>query len=170
LSVAPDASESQIAKAALGPIKIARIKGAHRVLIVLDREAQPDHPGVLATALEAEIRRLAPAGTPDVRVVLKNRMYENWLVSDTDGLSSHRGRFRVNAALVRKVAPDKADSIDAYRVLSDAAIGRSYEKVSDSKRIASTFDVLRAAVNSRSFRHFLHLLGDPRYASQCQRP
>jgi len=170
LSVSPDANPDQIARAAIESIKIARIKGAACVILVLDRESQPARSGDLASALERAVGRHAPAGSPEVRVVLKDKMYENWLIADVQGLRSHRGRFTVNGAFERKVAPDKADNCDAYRLLSNAAIGRAYEKVSDSKRIVSTLDVVRAAANSRSFRHFLHMLGDPSYIRQCSRP
>lgn len=169
INVSPDAPVAHIAKQSKALVKIALARRVDLVVVLFDRERAPSSPGEIAVGLRNAIHEACELqGTCEV--VIKDRMYENWLVADVDGLKSHRKRFRVTQAVERQVAPNKADRADALALLKKAAIGSDYDKVADSKRICRTLDVERAAQNSRSFRHLLHVLGDFDYSSQCKVP
>jgi hypothetical protein len=58
------------------------------VVVLLDRETQNQGPAEIAAALEREFARKA-YGVP-VRVVVKDRQFENWLVADLDALRQCR--------------------------------------------------------------------------------
>lgn len=167
VSVAPDASPAVVARECKSRIAIAL--GSQRpdlIIILLDREQQAEPPGTIASVIENAVLR-ACGEDPRVRVVLKDRTFENWLVADLDGLESMPARFDVSVNMRRAVEPNRADSCDALGLLKKSA-RRGYEKIDDSIKIMERYDVGRAARHSRSVRHFLHVLGDPLYASQCR--
>jgi len=145
---------------------------ANLVVVVLDREQQTGCPGNLGaklrTALVAECGR--ENLTVKIEVVLKDRMFENWLVADVDALRSMPQRFSVPQTFANQVAPDRADRADATRLLKDAVKKGSYDKVEDAKRVIGAAEPLRIAANSRSFRRFLRVAGSPSYAGQSRVP
>jgi len=135
---------------------------------LIDREQQEACPGQIATLLEQEFGR---KGTNlAVRVALKDRTFENWLIADLGALQSQPARFAVTAAISRCVEPDKADRCDAEKIIKKAAANGQYDKITDAERISTKLDIESAARNSRSFRHFLHILGHSSYRSQCRLP
>ena len=131
---------------------------------------------ILKGAEEAKRRAVAlstpceEGGVAGVAVAVKNRMYENWLVSDPQALRSMSARFRLTTGQVRSVSNDRADSVDGLRLLKRIAQGKAYGKVADAVEIMGRADALRMASNSRSFRRFLRVIGHPSYASQSARP
>ncbi|NQX33589.1 DUF4276 family protein [Herbiconiux sp. VKM Ac-2851] len=166
--IPPEASVAVMVRACVKAVRIVQSKNADLVVIVLDREGRQTRPGQLAGDIEAGIRQ--EISSPSVRVVLKDQMFENWLVADLKALSSQRARFEVTPAMERLVQPDKADHTKAINILNRAVKDGQYEKTTDSKRILEKFDVGRAALHSRSFRHFLHVLGDSEFQHQCRQP
>ncbi|WP_425574934.1 DUF4276 family protein [Nocardioides fonticola] len=147
---------------------IAVAQGADLVIVLLDREQQSDLPGKLAADVETALATHCGAGTR-VRVVYKDRLFENWLVADMDSLSAQPKRFAVTAARRRKVEPNKADAVDGLLLMKEMAIGKDYDKVADAERVCRKLDVRRAAMHSRSLRHFLHVLEVSAYAAGCKR-
>jgi hypothetical protein len=107
--------------------------------------------------------------TPPI-VVIKNRMFENWLVADVEAVKIQRARFRLSTAAERSIVPNKADNVAALEVLKTAAVRTSYSKVPDSQRILERADIQRIAANSRSFRRLLRVVGHPGYAGQSRLP
>jgi hypothetical protein len=105
-----------------------------------------------------------------IAVVMKNRMLENWLVADFDTVSGLQGRFKFTAGDRASVIPNRADNVDALRMLKRAAGKRAYDKVADSQRILGSANPLRMADNSRSFRKFLRSIRHPTYQGQSQNP
>jgi hypothetical protein len=103
-------------------------------------------------------------------VVVKDRMFENWLVADIEALKALRGRFRISRSVERSIDPNKADQVDALRILKSCVVRDSYSKVRDSQQILARAAVASMGRNSRSFRRFLHCVGDPTYAAQSKRP
>jgi hypothetical protein len=103
----------------------------------------------------------------EVRVVIKDRTLENWLIADLQALRQQHARFTITAALARQVEPDKADRVNALNFLNRATNGRSYDKKVDGVNIAERMDVDKAAQNSRSLRHLLHVLHHDSYSDQC---
>lgn len=167
ISTSPDAPTNAIVRECQSKILMAERSGANRVVLILDREQQQGCPGIIAESIEAAINKTSAL---PVSVVLKNRTYENWLIADVDGLKTLKGRFNIDRSFVSKVKPDKADSVDGYVLLNRASRRGEYDKVPDGEKIAKTMNVSRAAANSRSFRHFLHVLGYGAYREGCRLP
>lgn len=142
-------------------------RGADVIVVLLDREIRDECPGDLAQSIREEVERYA---TRRVCVVLKNRKYENWLVADIGSLARQRARFNITTGRRAQVEPNRADSIDAYELLSTAARKAAYDKVPDSIRIMRLAEPSRIAANSRSFRRFLRCVGHPEYQEQSRRP
>lgn len=167
IDVAPDVEPNVIARECHSRLKIAAGLRADLAVIVLDRERQSACPGLIATSIATAVG--TRCGLLPIKVVLKDRKFENWLISDLDALRALSGRFKLTAAIEKKVAPNKADGADAEALLKQAAVG-DYLKVPDAHRILARMAVERAAANSRSFRHLLHVVGDADYATQCAVP
>jgi len=162
----PDASFPQIV-AACRPSLVIASKLSDMIILLLDREQQQTCPGAIANLLEKEFMKVT--STP-VRVALKDRMYENWLISDLEALKSHPKRFSFDSAVERRICPDKADSVNGLAVIKRMVKSGQYSKTEDSDRICRTAKVERIAENSRSFRHFLHVLGHDSYRKGCKLP
>ncbi len=163
----PMATAAVIARAAAERISVLQMRNVDCVVVLVDREDRPECPGALAEQIRERIQPRAPM---PVAVVIKDRTFENWLVSDPDALLGMRARFAVSRGVVNSIRPNKADHIDAARALRVAARGHAYEKVKDAGRILERADVLRMAANSRSFRKFLRCVGHPAYATQSRAP
>ncbi|GAA2007740.1 DUF4276 family protein [Microbacterium ulmi] len=169
LKVQPDGPPAKIARECKTAFKLLAEKRVTLVVVVLDREERSEPAGELARQIEDAIRDACHFSF-DLAVVMKDRAFENWVVADLDALRAQPSRFNVTAAVERAVSPDRADRIAALDQLKRALRGSNvtYDKRQDSKRTFEKADVLRIAANSRSFRHFLHTVGHPSYATQCQ--
>jgi hypothetical protein len=139
---------------------------ADLIIVLLDREQQSDCPGKIANTLESGFARII---NKPVRVAIKNSKYENWLIGDLGALKAHPKRYNVTAALEKRVVPNKADNLDAEAELKRSIIKGQYDKVPDSDLILKSADVDSLAKNSRSFRHFLHILRCEPYRHQCRK-
>lgn len=165
--VHPMATAAVIARAASERIAVLQVRRVDRVVLLVDREDRPECPGVLAEQIRERIQPQAPV---PVLVVIKDKAFENWLVSDIDAILGMRARFALSNQVINSIQPNKADHVDAYSVLRSAAIHRTYDKVKDAGRILDHADVLRMAANSRSFRKFLRCVEHPAYSGQSKRP
>lgn len=137
-------------------------------MVLIDREDQATAPNQIAAELENAFGRLNPP--LPVRVVVKDRRFENWLVADTGALEALPGRFEVSEALRGRVESDQADNANALDLLKRAAKNESYGKVDDAQKILEQAEVQRMAQHSRSFRCFLGRLGHPDYCRGSCRP
>ncbi len=165
--ISPLAPPGVIARQCIPRITQLIGRGAGKVVVLFDRETRADCAGHIASSVEA---RLVQEGLK-ASVVVKNRMFENWLVADIDAVAGLRGRFKVSAAARSKIIPNKADNIEAIEVLKRAAKkGAPYDKVADSKRILEKADASTIAENSRSFRRLLRCLECQKYAEQSKHP
>lgn len=164
INATPHAPLPQVAASCKGLLAIAARK-ADMVVVVLDRETQMECCGQIAHALEQRLSRMVDV---EVRVTLKNRMYENWLIADVEALRAHPRRYAVTDGLVRQIAPNKADHLDALAVLKRIVVSGQYDKMRDSSVICRSAQIERIAENSRSFRHFLHVLRHEEYKHQCR--
>jgi hypothetical protein len=164
--VNPTATPPVVAKGCRAPLLVLRAKRADQAVVLLDREDIDDCPGDRATELADELNR---PGIIPVVVVLKDRMFENWLVADTRAFRRQPARFKVTTGLKRRVEPNKADQVDAIAWLQQATAGR-YEKVADAERILKLAEPRAIAANSRSFRRLLRVLGHPDYGMQSKNP
>ncbi len=168
INVSPDASAAVIARACRSRLVIALAKGASLAVVVLDREQQQICPGLIASGIETEVGKVC-APMP-ARVVIKDRTFENWLVADFGALAQCPKRFSLTNAMVARVEPDKADRCDGKALIASAVKKGQYDKVKDAERICRRMDVGKAAANSRSFRHLLHVIGDIAYNAGCGTP
>lgn len=166
----PDGPVEKLARACKPAFQICEAKGVDRVVIVLDREQQPEPPGDIALRIQTAIRTIFHAAPFEIRVVIKDRAFENWVIADLSALRAQRARYKVSTAMANAVAPNKADRTDALALLKSAAVGQDYHKIQDSRKTLAKADVARLAANSRSFRHLLHVIEDPDYCTQCKVP
>lgn len=169
VNVAPDAPPIVVARECKSRVLIARAsQRANLILVLLDREQQEQSCGAIATSIREALGRTC-GGASDIAVVVKDRLFENWLIADLDALRSQPRRFSVTPAMQRAVEPNRADRAPAMALMKRAVNG-DYDKVKDSARILERMNVGSAAQHSRSFRHFLHVLGDSQYSTQCREP
>jgi len=169
--IQPLASSAQIGRAVRPRILTLASRGVGRAVVLLDLEHRSQCAGPWATELRgAIVAACADCGVPDICVVLKKRMYENWLVGDLGALWKMPARFAVSASAAASVEPNKADNIDALALLRSAARKVPYHKTNDAQQIMERADPVAIAKNSRSFRKLLQLLGSPLYAGQTSTP
>jgi Domain of unknown function (DUF4276) len=146
-------------------------RSADLVIVLVDREERENCPPQIASELQAAITRRS-RGDVAVSVVVKDRSFENWLISDPGALRAQPRRFRAAGtnAIARAVDRGNADNVDAPGMLERAAVGPGYRKALDGPRILALADILAMGRNSRSFRRFLRCLEHPQYAAQSRHP
>jgi hypothetical protein len=165
----PKSAPGRIAESVLKKLDLLRKRGADVVLLLIDREDREDCAPEFAQAIEAALEGMGE----QVHVVVKDRKFENWLIAGPAGLARLKGRFKPTKAFESRVMPNKADNVaDATALLDQICVkGKGfYHKTQDPPRILAAMDVTEAGKNSRSFRRFLHLLGDKRYRDQSKKP
>lgn len=124
--IQPHASLGRIVGAAEPGINILRGKQAQKIIILLDRENREECPGDRAAAItRALVERYGHYRDVAFGVVIKDSCYENWLVADTRALASLPRRFSLTDASIRRIEPNKADRIDAQRLIKAAALGNT---------------------------------------------
>jgi uncharacterized protein DUF4276 len=160
--IPPYAPTGVIANACRSRIDQLVRRGARDIIVLLDREARPECPGNLARTIGDALR--LPAGCRGW-VVVKNKMFENWLIADIGALRASPQRYQISPALERRIAPNKADSCDALGMLKEVT-SHSYSKVQDSQTILAAAHPLKIAENSRSFRRLLRVMGHELYRDQ----
>lgn len=163
----PHAQPGRIVRECESRIRQFHARGYNRVIVLVDRESRNVGCSQLAKDLE---ERFAKAQFPiPISVVVKDRRFENWLVADVDALKQMQGRFKITKGMRREIEPDRADRIDALRLLKKASQNGDFGKVDDARRIMQKADIGKMALNSRSFRCFLARLGHPHLANgSCQ--
>lgn len=168
----PFAPPGQIAHRAAKKAGILLSRGASKIIVLIDHETRPDCTPRFRRELEREMRkRMKTKGRPaSVHVVVKETMFENWLVADPGACKAVIKTSRGIGALRRHVEPNKADNVDALALLKQHAARKQFDKRGDGAAICAKLDPNVAAQNSRSFRRFLRLLGNPDYAKQSKRP
>jgi len=174
--VHPLATKARIVAAIASGLTVLKGKRADMALVLLDRETREDCPGDWAQRLESMLNRAyARLGFQRIAVVVKDRCFENWLISDPDALATLKGRFKVSNTKRHKIEPNKADNVTDAQGFLEAAVktarkNESYNKIQDAVRMLDRADPLRMAANSRSFRRLLRLLGHAAFRGQSKRP
>lgn len=166
--IQPLAPIRQIVGALKVPLKIMRARGADLVIVLVDRESRNECAGKLAGDLSSILAQ--SCSPPQIAVVIKDRRFENWLVSDPDVFRQLKGRFKFETGHRSQVEPNKADHVDGLELLKRIVKQRDYSKVKDAVQILSRAEPLRMAGNSRSFRRLLRLLGHNKYSNQSRQP
>lgn len=101
----------------------------------------------------------------NLKVVIKVRKFENWLIADSKSLSNLKG-FTITRSFENK-AKYADNQEDAESLLK--SIG-TYRKGKEDLAIAKKADPLKIAQHSRSFRRFLRELGHLSYLNQSKKP
>lgn len=169
--IQPYSRANLIARRVKPVIRTFARKGVSKVVILIDLEEWSECASDRAEEVEEAVRPVAEeAGVRHCSVVIKNSMYENWLVSDIDNILNLRSRFILSDRAKRQISRNKADQCNAVQILKAAAVRKDYSKVNDAIRIMNGLDPYSAAQNSRSFRRFLRVVGCRVYVSQSKRP
>lgn len=164
----PKSTPKQIARSAAGQIVILKKQKADRVVVLIDHEDREECAGDWAVSLETAFLAL---GYEDIRVAVKHRKLENWLISDVNVFRKLKARYRLTKSFERAVRPNKADSIaDAERLINSIVVKGEYHKRRDAAQITQHQEVGEVGQHSRSFRRFLRLIGHPDYADQSKKP
>ena len=164
--IQPLAPSPTIAKSCGKAVAQLCARGADLVVVLFDRKNRAECASDIAGEVQERLARQVDCG---VAVVLKDRAYENWLVSDIDAIRVQPARYNLSLNAERAISPNRADRCDALAILKRAARS-SYRKVDDAEKIMAHADVQRMAANSRSFRRFLRVAGHPLYTTQSRRP
>lgn len=168
----PHAPPAQIAYVAMKKMHMLLRRGISKVVVLIDRENRRECVPGMKNAIERELRDRLIQVDPNVEVfvVLKVRAFENWLIADPKAFAKLRGMFQYRKRIEKAVVPDKADNLDALDLLKRCSRNGCFEKVKGAKAVCKNLDPRRAAENSRSFRRFLRVVGDPLYSTQSKRP
>jgi|SRR5580692_9726799 hypothetical protein len=150
--IQPDSSAALIAKKAARRMAQLRANGARMLLLLIDREGRRECPGAWANAIHAKLNPLAQqAGFTHCRVVVKDRMLENWLIADPAAFGALPKRFTRPVS----ITPGRADNANADAVLRSAG---DYQKPYGAREILRHASVPTMRANSRSFERLIRRL------------
>lgn len=167
-AVDPLAPVAVIVRGAQSVIQLSLARGAHLVVFLIDRETSEVSAAARASEIERRLRRDVH---DSVRVVIKDRCFENWLIASPEGFQRQKSRYAYPDRILKAVSPDKADRVtDPCRLINSAMSKGQYDKTGDAPKILKLSNLDSIAANSRSFRRFLAVLGDPVYAAGSKRP
>ena len=139
-----------------------------KIIVAIDLEDPGKCPGQFAVELENAITGRIQDCSATIRVIVKNTMFENWLVSDLTAIRQISG-FHVSEGIRKKVENNKGDRVDALKLLKQMN-GGTYDKMSDGARICQRVKPERMARHSRSFRKCLREVGVQKYRTQSKSP
>lgn len=140
-------------------------------IVMLDLETRVECAGAWALRIRAAILSHAHrCKVSQIEVVIKKTSFENWLIADPAALVTMRKRFKLSTTNRNKIVPDKADHVDALRILKASVIDDEYDKITDAIRILHRANPKNMASNSRSFRRLLRILAFPDYRAQSSHP
>ena len=149
---------------------VIRVKGFRHIIVLVDREDLPMKASERARQLKNALT--GQLDVVSIDVVVKDKMYENWLIADDTALRKLPVRFARIDSIAGELSKPNVDVIDNASDLLKRAVepNRSYRKIDDAKMICKIVDPLRAAKHSRSLRRLLRVLGVPQYINQSCRP
>ncbi|HYW07560.1 MAG TPA: DUF4276 family protein [Longimicrobium sp.] len=168
----PSAPLGQIALEASKRIRdLVVSRQVQRAVVLIDREQNPSCCGEYARDLAAAITKQCQGKGlgVEIQVVVKDRMYENWLVADPVAFDQLSARFDPST-IQKGVGRHGADGDKALALLKRAAVKKQFDKVPDAARITQHLDPLRMGEHSRSFRKLLGVVGCSAYTAQTKRP
>src|SRR5262249_28736724 len=127
LETSPLARLPRLAADCFRAAQILRDRGADSVIVLVDREDREVCPPAIADELRRAMGRRVWANFL-IQVVVKDKTFENWLISDPDAIAELRGRFSSEGAAViaRAVEHGRADEVNALQLLERATVGPSY--------------------------------------------
>ncbi|MCX5014123.1 DUF4276 family protein [Streptomyces sp. NBC_00555] len=166
-AVDPLAPVAVLARGARTGIQMAFARGAQLVVFLVDREMTQTAASVRAAEIEAKLR----SDIDDrIRVVVKDRSFENWLIASPESFRAQKARYARPERIEKSAVPDKADKVvDPCALINSAMAKGQYDKTGDAPKILASADISSMAANSRSFRRFLAVLGDPLFSTGSRR-
>lgn len=162
----PKATPAQIVKAAASRLKLAMSRGAERQVLLIDFENRDDCPPAFADAINQTLQEF---GFVKATAVVKKQCFENWLIADPQALGQMRARFDIEEGFHKLVCNTGADNISAQACLEKCCKKFGYNKRVDPVHILEKVSPEVMAINSRSFRRFLRVIGHPLYSNQSRR-
>jgi len=164
----PKASPEQIARAAYSRICILQAKCVDKIIVLIDNENRADCHINFSNSIKVAVKNLFNI---DVYVIVKYKCFENWLISDPNGLSKLKSRLSITNSFINTVSPNKADAVLNPVVLLNSVCNKlDYHKRIDAIAFTKNIDPDKMALNSRSFRRFLREVGYMKYSRQSKRP
>lgn len=167
----PTTTPQRNARACADGMAFLARKGAEAIVILIDLEERARCPVDAARAIQGV---LASRTNVSLSVVVKNPMFENWLVADVEAFGHHPARFQISKEDAHSVSFGNADDVDAMAIIERSirrAQARStYQKVKDGHLLLSAANPTILAANSRSFRRFMRCIGHPDYLDQSRAP
>jgi Domain of unknown function (DUF4276) len=149
-------------------VRLSFARGAHAVIVILDRENAEVTAAVRALELEENLQAKIDE---NIRVVIKDKCFENWLIASPEAFHAQKARYAHPDRIAAKVLPNRADAVGNACALINSAISKGqYDKTNDAPKILSHSKLESLAANSRSFRRFLAVLGDPAYKNGSRTP
>jgi Domain of unknown function (DUF4276) len=168
--IQPFAPVGQIAHTICTKLPVLAAKKAECALILIDRETRDTCPGEIAANLAARLQCHASTfGLHSIQVVIKDRTFENWLLSDVSALAAFPVRFEITDSTERAILRG-VDRLDGAKIFRQISAKSEYEKIKDAKRILAKADPDKMGKASRSFRRMLRVVGHPDYLDQSIRP
>ncbi len=167
-NVQPKSTPRQIARSAKSRIGILTARRVDKIVLLIDREDRKECPTQFARDIEAAFSSL---GHNNIKVTVKNRRFENWLIADVDVFKRMKARYNTTVSFENAVVPNKADSVlNAEALINKICKGGDYHKRKDAAQITQSQNISAIARNSRSFRKFLRTLQHPDYTEQSKLP
>ncbi|MER8263028.1 DUF4276 family protein [Streptomyces griseus] len=167
-SIDPYSPVPVLVRGARTGVQMAFARGAELVVFLIDREMSQ----TLASERAAEIeRKMKDDIDGRIRVVIKDRSFENWLIASPESFRAQRARYARPEKIEKAVVPDKADRVaDPCGLINSAMTKGQYDKTGDAPKLLAAAKIETLAANSRSFRRFLAVLGDPQFSTGSKRP
>jgi hypothetical protein len=149
-------------------------KKVDRVLVLLDLDRRGPCAARWAQQFQTHLTEIGIALGCEIFCVIKNDRFENWLISDPASLK-RLNCFSISSNMIAQVtnAADNRDAVELIgNALRNARVVRpaAYHKTTHARMILAAADPVQMARNSRSFRRFLRLIGNPEYSAQSKRP
>ena len=153
----PKTGPNRMVKVAESRLNYFYNRNVSKVIIVIDLENIQQCLIERAKSIEEAFHR---KGHPKVCVVIKNKQFENWLISDHKGISKLKN-FKPSQKFIKQTGNGNADNVAKPTELltSIKTNKKSYAKGDDDINIAKMIDPKNMVKNSRSFRKFLKELG-----------
>jgi len=163
----PKSTPSQIARKAYSKLSVFP-PDHERIIVLIDLENRKECPSNFAELITNAFKKIT---STSINTVIKNKKFENWLISDPECFACFKSRYSITDKFRSMIANNKADMIpDAAELINSICIKNSYHKRSDPQKLIDKINIETMALNSRSFRRFLRVIGYTRYKLQSKLP
>lgn len=142
-----------------GIINLALNSNYLHILCILDRERRPTSANNLANQIRMELISIIEKNSKisrdeldqKIKVVVADRMMENWIVADIEGIKAK------DELIKRDAKQEKFDGKSGVNILK-SIMKSKYDKIQHAPVLLKATSIERAAENSPSFKHLLETL------------